>query len=106
MISKESCLILIINSLKEHNFITNGAAIKKIKEQPNSCQYILLNLLPRANFDQIYEIEELCCVSVNIERFRSRNIVNCATAASVIAIFQKFAILHPDALNVLRIALK
>lgn len=66
---------LIINVLKEHDFIANRASILKSRRTSKPKTIYFINILPRAKFEEIYQIQKLCYVKVTIERFKGTNIV-------------------------------
>lgn len=66
---------LKIEALKEHNFTANTAARLKSRKTGKPMPIYLVNLLLKANFQEICQIQELCYLKVTIERFRGSNIV-------------------------------
>lgn len=66
---------VIIDALKEKGFIATRAAMLKNRKTQAPMPIYLLNVTPRENFDAIFDITELCCLTVAVERFRGSGIV-------------------------------
>lgn len=66
---------VIIEALQEKGFICNRVAMLKNRRTGNLMPICLANVLPRDQFEQIFEIKELCYISVTVERFRGAGIV-------------------------------
>lgn len=60
---------IIIIARKEHNFISNRAAMLKSSKTGKYIPIYIVNVMPRANFKEIFNIIELCYIPVVIERF-------------------------------------
>lgn len=61
---------LKINAVKEHNFVANRAAMLKSRKTGKLMPIYLVNLFPKVNFEEIYEIKKLCYLKVIIKSFK------------------------------------
>lgn len=66
---------LIIDALKERNFSATRAAMIKSRRTGKYMPIYVVNVLPRANFEEIFEIKDICYIRVTVERFKGANIV-------------------------------
>lgn len=66
---------IIIIARKEHNFISNRAAMLKSSKTRKYMPIYIVNVMPRANFKEKFNIIKLCYIPVVIERFKGSNIV-------------------------------
>lgn len=66
---------LIIEALKEHNFMASRDAMMKSRKTGRPMPLYVVNVLPKDEFEEIYKINEICYIRVSIERFKGMNIV-------------------------------
>lgn len=64
---------LIIQSLKDYGFTVTRAAMMKNRRTGNPMPMYMVNVMPRPNFDEIYNIKEISHILVTIEAFKSHN---------------------------------
>lgn len=60
---------------KAHNFTANRAAMMKSRKTGRPIPLYIVDVLPRAKFEEIYNIKEICYIRLAIERFKGANII-------------------------------
>lgn len=66
----------IIDAIKEYSFIANCTSMMKSRKTGRPMPLYVVNVLPRANFEEIYQINEICYIRVTTERFKGTGIVS------------------------------
>lgn len=83
---------LIVNRLKEHGFTVTRATILKNRKTGSPSPLCMVNVLPRKNFEEIYQIQVIQYISVKIEAFKSFSLLNNAKDARGFGTFWRYAI--------------
>lgn len=68
-------LQLIIDALKGYNFITNRTSMMKSRKTGNPVPLYVVNVLPMAKYEEIYNVFEIFYIRLVIERYKGTNIV-------------------------------
>lgn len=66
---------MLISALAELGFQANRAAMLKNRKTGQPMPIYLFNIIPNDKFEEIFNIDELCNVSVTVERFRGAGII-------------------------------